>query len=322
MLLCVSSNGLGIGPHLDELAQLAVSHVTITLNTIRPETAAAIYSWMRIDKRLRNAREGAPVMLERQLAAIRGLKERGLVVKVNCILLPGVNDGEVLEVAETARKLGADLFNLLPYYRTDGCKFAGLAEPDPQLVSRLRKKAGRLLPQMTHCARCRADAVGLLGKDQSDVFREAMESCAAMEAIMPAPVVGNDDSRPFVAVATREGMLVNQHLGEASTLSVFRHDPVSGVGRVDIRPTPPPGGGNRRWLALARSLADCRALVVTNLGDTPKRVLSASGLAVITAEGMIDDIVERVCTAKPMNHLVSRSGGCSTCSGAGKGCGA
>ncbi|KOR27127.1 nitrogen fixation protein NifB, partial [Achromatium sp. WMS2] len=34
MLLCVATNGLGIGPYIDELATLNVSHVTLTVNAI------------------------------------------------------------------------------------------------------------------------------------------------------------------------------------------------------------------------------------------------------------------------------------------------
>ncbi len=45
LLLCLASNGLGIGPHIDELATMNVSHVTITLNAVDPKIGAKIYSW-------------------------------------------------------------------------------------------------------------------------------------------------------------------------------------------------------------------------------------------------------------------------------------
>jgi len=53
MLLCVSTNGLNLMPYLPELALLEVTHVTVTVNTLRVGTAESVYSWMRIGKRLR-----------------------------------------------------------------------------------------------------------------------------------------------------------------------------------------------------------------------------------------------------------------------------
>ena len=46
MMLCIASNGLNIGPYLDDLAELNVSHVTITINAVDPKIGAKIYSWM------------------------------------------------------------------------------------------------------------------------------------------------------------------------------------------------------------------------------------------------------------------------------------
>jgi len=325
MLLCVSTNGLEIGPHLDELQALGVSHLTITLNTIRPATAARIYAWLRIDKHTQDGQTGGPVLLARQLAAMREIKRRGMLLKVNFILLPGINDQEVLEVAATARQQGADLFNLLPYCQAPGCHFEDLPEPSAELVAHLRQAAAEILPQMTHCARCRADAVGLLGDDRSGEYREWMAAVAENEPtgiLPPLPALpAADPARPWVAVASREGLLVNQHLGEASTLTIFSFDGHR-ARLVEHRATPDSGGGEQRWLELASRLSDCRALVVTNLGDTPRRILVASQLEVITAEGMIEEVVERIFTNRPLNHLISRDGGCSTCVGSGKGCGA
>ena len=40
LLLCLATNGLGLPPHLDELAELQVSHVTLTVNAVDPEIGA------------------------------------------------------------------------------------------------------------------------------------------------------------------------------------------------------------------------------------------------------------------------------------------
>ena len=58
LLLCLASNGLGMPPYLDELAELQVSHVTITVNTVDPEIGARIYSWVRDGKVIYRGRRG------------------------------------------------------------------------------------------------------------------------------------------------------------------------------------------------------------------------------------------------------------------------
>ena len=51
LMLCVATNGMGVGPYIDELAELNTSHVTITMTAIDPEIGAKIYSWVRDGKR-------------------------------------------------------------------------------------------------------------------------------------------------------------------------------------------------------------------------------------------------------------------------------
>ena len=86
-------------------------------------------------------------------------------------------------------------------------------------TARLRLQCGQLLPQMTHCARCRADAVGYIGEDMTTEQHDALNHYANA-SLNPA----ENDVRPFVAVATMEGALVNQHLGEAERFFVYEQD--------------------------------------------------------------------------------------------------
>ena len=55
-LLCVSSNGMGIGPYIDALAEIEVSHVTITVCAVDPAIGEKIYSWVRGPNCCSNAR--------------------------------------------------------------------------------------------------------------------------------------------------------------------------------------------------------------------------------------------------------------------------
>jgi nitrogen fixation protein NifB len=169
MLLCLASNGLSLLPYLDDLAVLDVSHVTVTVNAVDPEIASQLYAWMRYGKRTYSGLEGATYLLERQKAAVIGLKERGIIVKINSILIPGYNDSHLHLVAKTVAEWGADLFNLIPLYPVEGTPFGTLLEPSAQTISQIRTQCAAHLPQMSHCQRCRADAAGLLGHDNEEI---------------------------------------------------------------------------------------------------------------------------------------------------------
>jgi nitrogen fixation protein NifB len=317
MLLCVATNGLDVLPYIDELAELQVSHVTLTINAVDPKIGAEIYAWVRYQKRMYRDMEAAQLLLENQLAALQKLKRLGVTAKVNSIIIPGINDTHVIEVARQVAALGADILNCLPYYNTTETVFENIAEPDPVMVGKIQEETGLLLPQMKHCARCRADAVGIIGELNNPVMMEKM----AEASLLPK---NPEDNRPFIAVASLEGVLVNQHLGEADRFLVYALDKERrSCSLVDTRLAPPPGGGKDRWESLASTLSDCRALLVNSAGDSPKTVLNAHGIDVLSLEGVIEEAVYGVFTGQNLKHLIKSSQihACkSGCSGAGNGC--
>ena len=320
MMLCIATNGLNLAPYLDELAELKISHVTVTVNAVDPEIGARIYSWMRIGKRVVRAEQGAAILLERQMAAIQGLKDRGIIVKINSIIIPGINEDHIETVARKMKELDVDLFNCMPYYPNAGSEFEHLAEPDTATVNAIRKAAGQHVKQMRHCTRCRSDAVGLLGEMPSQELMATLKNCQHLEVLEPR---GQKVSqRPFVAVASLEGVLVNQHLGEACQILVYGEKD-GRIGLMEARQTPEPGGGMDRWKELAAILGDCRAILVSGVGGNPKKVLGDSGIEVIECEGLIDEAVRAVYAGESLNHMaVRRPFACgSGCGGNMMGCG-
>lgn len=315
LLLCLASNGLGIAPYLDELAELQVSHVTITVNTVDPEIGAKIYSWVRDGKVIYRGRQAAEVLLARQLEAIAGLKARGIVVKINTIVIPGINDQQVEAVARKMQELGVDLLNCMPVYPNADTPFGEIPEPAPAAMAAIQAAAGEFLPQMRHCTRCRADAVGLLDADRTEEFRGCLSACAQMAPPM-------DASRPYVAVGSREGVLVNLHLGEIESFQIWGPEG-QGFRLLEERPAPPPGGGGDRWWAMAEILKDCRAVLVSALGETPAAILSDAGVVPVEMSGFIEVGLSRIYSGEPLSSLKGRKGGLTrACSGKGmgKGC--
>lgn len=164
IILCLSTNGLALPEYANNLARLGVSHLTITVNAVDPEIGGRIYRKAAWKGEWLYGRDAASLLLERQLAGIRLAKEAGIIVKINMVIIPGVNDSHAAAVAEKMAALGADLMNCIPLLPTPETPLGGRGEPNPALMKSLRAEAERFLPQMRHCGRCRADACGLLGE--------------------------------------------------------------------------------------------------------------------------------------------------------------
>ncbi|MDD5348688.1 MAG: nitrogenase cofactor biosynthesis protein NifB [Chthoniobacteraceae bacterium] len=318
MILCLASNGLGIGPYIDELAELKVSHVTITITAVDPKIGAKIYAWIRDGKSPIRGEEAARILIERQLDAVRRLKERGIVVKVNAIIVPGVNDEHIPEIAKVVGPMGVDIMNCMPLVPVAGAIFEDLPVPDATMTARVRLQCGLHVEQMIHCARCRADAVGFIDEKMS---REQM---ATLDRFAHS-ALNAGKARPYVAAASREGALVNMHLGEAASILIFKQDETtaSGFKFVEIRTAPAPGGASARWSGLADLLADCRAFLVNAAGPSPKAALEDRGIEVIEMEGLIEEGLAAVFADQPIPASLKRrftSCGEGGCRGTGTGC--
>jgi len=184
--------------------------------------------------------------------------------------------------------------NCIPLFPSKDTEFAGIEEPPKMMIFRIRTLAKEYVPVMTHCARCRADAAGLLGQDFKGAF-------GMLQEFASMPIKPNDD-RPYVAVATYEGLLVNMHLGEAQSLYIYRQTP-NGFHFVEERKTPPSGSGDFRWINLANMLKDCRAILVSGVGGNPTNILQHSGIRVIQMTGMIDEGLEAVFNGKTIKTI-------------------
>lgn len=313
MILCLSTNGLNLRSYIDEIAELEVSHVTITINGTDPDMLSEIYRWVRVGKRVYRGAEGAQMLLDEQLKCISLLKEKNITVKINSIAIQEVNVPSIPQLAHEMAGMGADLMNVIPLYPVKGTPYEDFDEPTPVLMKDLRQMVGNYVKPMLHCARCRADAAGLLGKD----IKESVQMIRDFSVSTPS-----DKQREYVAVASNEGLLVNQHLGEAESLYIYKETP-SGYRFLEERDTPMRGTGMERWKNLVKQIDDCRSLLVSGVGSTPYTFISKSGIEVIEMAGLIDEGLDAIYKGKPIKTVKKRdmfSCG-SECSGAGTGCG-
>ncbi len=311
MLLCTASNGLNLAPYVTELKELKVSHVTVTVNAVYPSIGALVYAWVRKDKRVFRGTAGAAALFDSQEEAVAKLAKAGIITKINTIVMPGINQDHITDIAKWAKKTGASIMNCIPIYPVKDAVFADMKPPTGAMMDAILSEVSQTLPLMRHCTRCRADAAGLLSCGTPKEFH----------ALLSAVVNKSQTSKPYVAVASREGVLINKHLGEADTFFIYEQVE-DGVREKARRPAPTAGGGDARWEALAQTLRDCRAVLVSDVGDRPKAVLAEKGIKVIAAEGMIESTVRAVFEGQSIPNPVSAFRGCGhNCKGNGLGCG-
>ena len=311
MVTCLASNGLNLPEYAGFLASAGVGHVTVTVNAIDPEITAKIIAWARYMNKVYRGLSAGELLVERQIASINELKKHGITVKINSIVIPGINDKHIAEVSRCMKSLGADVINILPLRQVADTPFAEIASPDHELMQKVRWEASQHMTVVHHCAMCRADAAGRLGHDNSDIVHKLLKATAAMP-------LDPHEHRPCVAVASREGMLINEHLGQARQLYIYDIGDAS-FSVKEIRTAPEPGSGIDRWTQLAETLKDCRVLLVSQAGEPPMSVLSEAGLQVVVTEGLIDQALTALQNGESLHSVVTVKS-CSG-SGCGKGCG-
>jgi nitrogen fixation protein NifB len=309
--LCLSTNGLALPELVEEIAGLNVDHVTITINMVDPQVGAAIYPWVYWNRRRWTGQEASRILHERQMEGLQRLVARKILVKVNSVLIPGVNDRHLLEVSRVVKRMGAFLHNIMPLISdpAHGTHYGlnGQRGPSPRELKQLQDEVGGGSRLMRHCRQCRADAVGLLGEDRGQEF--ALAKLPAEPAYDPSSretyreVIGRErgehsrmrevadtqlaelQGRPplLVAVATTGGGRINQHFGHAREFQIYEASG-SGVRLVGHRKVDQycqGGWGEDASLDSTLALLDgIAAVLCSKVGRCPREALRKAGVEI------------------------------------------
>ncbi len=308
--LCLSTNGLALLEHVERIAGLGVDHVTVTVNMVDAAIGERIHPWVIWKGRKVRGRDGARLLSERQLEGLAALASRGILCKVNSVLIPGVNDAHLAEVGRTVKGLGAFVHNVMPlisapehgtHYGLTGQR--GPTDAELEAVQRACEGGTKV---MKHCRQCRADAVGLLGQDRHAEFelaelpptpaqdasearaahrgaverRRRLDEAAREEAIAGVAALA-PDLTARVAVATKGGGLVNEHFGHAREFLVYDVDRRGArlVGHRKVEGYCLGGDGDDDVLeGVLAALSDCRAVLVAKVGRCPRERLASAGI--------------------------------------------
>jgi nitrogen fixation protein NifB len=204
--LCVSTNGLMLPAHIDELARHNIDHVTITINCIDPDVGARIYPWIFWNHKRIRGREAAAILIEQQQLGLEMCVARGILVKVNSVMIPGINDEHLKEVSRVVKAKGAFLHNVMPLIAEaeHGTYYGimGQRAPTHEELQSLQDACAGDMNMMRHCRQCRADAVGLLGEDRGAEF--TLEKIAAIEVDLEAAAQRRAQVREAIALELEE----------------------------------------------------------------------------------------------------------------------
>lgn len=160
---CLSTNGLLLPDKMDEIDEAGITTLTITINAVDPDVGEQIYPHVRYHGTTYRGRQAFEVLNRNQLEGLREAAMRGMVVKVNSVLIPGINDTHMLELARTIRDLGAYMMNIIPMIPMG--KFSHIEPPSVEEVNAVRNACAPIIEQFRNCMRCRADAIGVPGEE-------------------------------------------------------------------------------------------------------------------------------------------------------------
>ena len=292
---CVSTNGLALPDNAQRLYDLGVRFLTVTMNASDPSVGAMIYDRVQWGGRSHTGKEGADILLKNQLEGIRKCVELGMMVKINIVMIPGINDSLIPEIVKTVKSLGVYIVNILPLIPVDGTKFSGRRAPTPEERKKLMDKCEIDVKMMRHCRQCRADAIGLLGEDRSSEFMK-MGSCRAgcgpsPEDREPSLVKIDRPARILAAVATTDGKNVDSGFGNASRFDIYSINMGETVflRTVNIDTTKQVAGeAHKEHIEnIADVLDDCSIIIVKEIGHMPSKLLAKRGKTVRISSGEI-----------------------------------
>jgi len=161
LILCVATNGLLLPQYAGELAALGVRTITVTINFIDPKIGAKIYSYVNFDNQKLLGAEGAAFLLENQLQGIKEVVKFGIIVKINTVLITGINDNELTKIAKETSERGASIQNIIPLIPL--AKFKSLEPPTCEQLRKARDECKQIIAQFKKCQQCRADSIGIPG---------------------------------------------------------------------------------------------------------------------------------------------------------------
>ena len=278
ILFCLSTNGLMLPKYAHELVELGIHHVTVTVNCLDPEIGAKLYKVVTYEGQSYTGTAGAEILLKNQLEGIDYLVKHGVLVKINIVMVKGINDQHIPEVVKKMKELGVFITNIMPLIPAPGSVFEKFPQTSMKEINEMRDRCELDVQQMRHCKQCRADAIGLLGNDRSNEFRMTKPK----EEVIVEKSNATKDYK--IAVTSKHGKLVDKHFGHVTEFLIYEghgkefkllenrktHQYCSGIADCDSE--------EGRKEATIEALSDCDAVLTMRIGYHGKQRLAERGI--------------------------------------------
>lgn len=292
MSLCISTNGLRLPEYVDELYSSGVRFVTVTMNGVDPEITKEVYDSVIWNGKRYEGREAAEILLENQLKGIDLCVKKGMIVKINIVLIPGINDDHIPEVVKKVKAMGVYIVNILPLIPVEGTKFSHIEAPTSEERKRLLDLCSSDIRMMRHCRQCRADAIGLLGEDRSNEFIRSNpcgSGCGPSSNIISSDnIVSNR-----MAIASESGITVDSGFGNTKRFLIYEDGKVVDEVHIDTNCNTYGRPHSEHLKDIISKLKDCDTVIVKEIGPAPSRMLESEGKKVIISDERIEKILQR-----------------------------
>jgi nitrogen fixation protein NifB len=156
---CLCTNGLLLEDKLEAMADAGVRSFTVTVNASDSQVGKDIYSWVKYQGTIYRGEEAAALLISKQFSGIRKAIDANFSLKVNTVLIPGVNDKHMPQLAGRLREAGVELMNIMPLIPAG--KMKDYSAPTCDELIRTREDCEESIPQFYRCEQCRADVIFL-----------------------------------------------------------------------------------------------------------------------------------------------------------------
>ncbi len=295
-----------LGEYADEFAALGLSRLTIRLDAASPRSAERFVSGALHRGDVLDRPAAAALWLDELGRAFEIARRAGLATTACTTLVPTWNDDEIETLARHAARGGALRIDVVAP-ALDGIPALRGLHPTARELDAARRAARRAFN----------DELGAIGADASettyehlaptrfrDVDRDALDEVDVLSTL-PDPDGAREREgthlprrRPqVVAVATRDGTLVDLPLGDARRLHLYAVGEAS-LRLLGTRDLPPAPGRRTDGVGHAprflQAINGCRALVATAFSSRALTLLRAVGIRPIATGGRIDEVLDRV----------------------------
>lgn len=284
---CLSTNGLMLPFYANELIELGVSHITVTINAVDKKIGAKIYEKVNYLGKKYSGEEGAEILLNNQLTGLKYLCSRGVICKVNIVMLKGINDNHIEDVIKKVKECGAYMTNIMQMIPVKGSRFENLPLVSNIELNQMRENCEINIKQMYHCRQCRADAIGTLAEDQSINFRNI--GCGNCFNKCSNEIQQNilDTEKYKFAISSKSGINIDQHFGHATGFYIYSYD--SGTIRflekrnVDKYCTGSDDCNEHedKISKTIKTIEDCDFVLALRAGFEPRQKLESKGIKLI-----------------------------------------